>query len=161
MTLYSHNNSYPKPLPNRIRLPNGFTRTDSSTFTEEELVSAGYSGPYTYPPSDPLTEKVEWVGVGFTVRPYNEQEIESQWSVIRAQRDTLLRESDYTQVSDYNFEITNITEWQTYRQELRDITIQPNPFEITWPTMPYNPPEEVLIIETTEESPVVSDGTGI
>ena len=46
----------------------------------------------------------------------------------------------------------------TLYQELRDITIQPNPFEIIWPTMPYDPPEEVLINETMEESPVVSDG---
>ena len=141
MALYSHNNSYPKPLPNRIRLPNGFTKTDSSTFTEDELTSAGYSGPYTYPSFDPLTEKIEWVGNGFTVRLYNEQEIESQWSVIREQRDELLKESDYTQVSDYNFGITNTTEWQTYRQELRDITSQSNPFNITWPTISSSSPE--------------------
>jgi len=27
-------------------------------------------------------------------------------------------------------------EWETYRQELRDITDQPDPFNINWPTPP-------------------------
>jgi hypothetical protein len=40
MTLYSHKNQYPQPIPNRIRLPDGFTRTDSSTFTPEELTAS-------------------------------------------------------------------------------------------------------------------------
>ena len=40
--LYSLNRGYPEELPFRIRLPNGFTRTDSSTFTQEELNLVGY-----------------------------------------------------------------------------------------------------------------------
>ena len=165
MALYSYKNQYPKPLPNRIRLPNGFTRTDVSTFTEEEIISAGYAGPYTYPSHDPTTEKIEWVGVGFTVRPHNDQEIENQWTAIRNQRDNLLKESDYTQVSDYNFEITNAEEWKSYRQELRDITLQSNPFDITWPIMSYNQPEEVIDIgdgsgTSVEEVIDIADGSG-
>ena len=42
MNLYSFNGSEPKPLPNRIVLPDGQTRTDNSTFSELELASAGY-----------------------------------------------------------------------------------------------------------------------
>ena len=134
--LYSYKNQYPKSLPNRIRLPNGFTRTDASTFTEEEIVSAGYSGPYTYPSYNPTVEKMEWNETEFTVRPYNDQEIANQWTVIRKQRDTFLIESDYTQVGDYDFGDTNVEEWKTYRQELRNITSQSNPFDITWPINP-------------------------
>jgi len=165
MALYSYKNQHPKPLPNRIRLPNGFTRTDVSTFTEEEIISAGYAGPYTYPSYDSTIEKMEWVGDGFTARPYNDQEIENQWSVIRNQRDNVLKESDYTQVSDYNFEITNTEEWKSYRQELRDITSQSNPFGITWPIMPSNEPEEVIDIgdgsgTSVEEVIDIADGSG-
>lgn len=40
--LYSYQNAFPKQLPFRIRLPNGFTRTDPNTFTEEEILLAGF-----------------------------------------------------------------------------------------------------------------------
>jgi hypothetical protein len=40
--LYSYKNQYPKPLPFRIVLPDGRTRTDPSTFTEQEILQAGY-----------------------------------------------------------------------------------------------------------------------
>lgn len=40
--LYSYNGQYPKPIPFRIVLSNGNTRTDSSSFTPEEVADAGY-----------------------------------------------------------------------------------------------------------------------
>lgn len=40
--LYSLNGNFPQPLPFRIRLPDGSTRTDPSSFTSEEITSAGY-----------------------------------------------------------------------------------------------------------------------
>lgn len=40
--LYSHNSQYPRPIPFRIRLSNGQTRTDPTTFTEQEIADAGY-----------------------------------------------------------------------------------------------------------------------
>jgi hypothetical protein len=40
--LYSHNGAYPAPLPNRIILSDGRSRTDPSTFTKEEIDDAGY-----------------------------------------------------------------------------------------------------------------------
>jgi hypothetical protein len=42
MTLYSKNGEEPQTLPHRIILSNGKTRTDSSSFTEDELLEAGY-----------------------------------------------------------------------------------------------------------------------
>jgi len=67
MILYSFKGQEPKPLPHRIKLPNGFTRTDSSTFTEIEIAEAGFSGPYSLPDYDPLTQKVVWVGGDYEV----------------------------------------------------------------------------------------------
>jgi hypothetical protein len=40
--LYSFKDTYPRELPFRIRMANGFTRTDPKTFTVEEIESAGF-----------------------------------------------------------------------------------------------------------------------
>jgi hypothetical protein len=137
MTLYSHKNQYPQPIPNRIRLPNGFTRTDSSTFTPEELTAAEYTGPYTLPEYDSKTETFDWTGTEFVVRPYNSQEIEDQWKIIREKRDQLLKDSDWTQITDYPFEIPNVEQWTEYRQTLRDLPeTESNPFDIQFPPQP-------------------------
>lgn len=68
MTLYSLHGARPEPLPFRITLPNGFTRTDVSTFTEEEILAAGYTGPYDEPAHDTDTEYLYWVGDKFVVK---------------------------------------------------------------------------------------------
>jgi hypothetical protein len=43
----------------------------------------------------------------------------------------LIKDSDWTQLADTPVDKTS---WATYRQELRDITAQPDPFNITRPT---------------------------
>jgi len=67
MSLYSFNNSRPAPLPFRIRLPNGRTRTDPSSFTAEEIAAAGLTGPYEEPPYNPTTQQLLWVGGSYVV----------------------------------------------------------------------------------------------
>jgi len=59
---------------------------------------------------------------------------DTQWVVVRNQRDQLLAASDWTQLPDVTIETKSA--WATYRQQLRDITNQPDPFNITWPTSP-------------------------
>jgi len=59
--LYSIRNQRPAPLPFRIRLSNGFTRTEPASFTAEEIADAGYVGPYTEPAYDAATEQLLWV----------------------------------------------------------------------------------------------------
>jgi len=56
--------------------------------------------------------------------------VDTQWAVIRNQRNQMLKDTDWTQVADAP--VDNLT-WAIYRQELRDITTQANPFNITWP----------------------------
>ena len=59
------------------------------------------------------------------------QEMSAQ---VRAQRDSLLAQSDWTQVADAP---VDKTAWATYRQGLRDITAQAGfPWSVTWPTKP-------------------------
>ncbi len=60
--------------------------------------------------------------------------IENKWIEIRDQRTQLLQESDWTQLGDIPQSVRD--SWTTYRQQLRDITNQSNPFSIVWPTKP-------------------------
>jgi hypothetical protein len=62
--------------------------------------------------------------------------IEIKWEEIRETRNTLLSECDWTQFQDSPITGSKLTEWQTYRQSLRDVTNQENPYNITWPTKP-------------------------
>lgn len=59
---------------------------------------------------------------------------ETQWTLVRDQRNTLLEESDWTQLPDV--ELSKKTAWAEYRQSLRDVTKQLDPFTIQWPTKP-------------------------
>lgn len=67
MMLYSYNGQQPAPLPFRITLPNGFTRTDPTTFTEDELSLAGFTGPYTEPSYDLETQGLMWTGTAYEI----------------------------------------------------------------------------------------------
>jgi hypothetical protein len=79
-------------------------------------------------------------GVAYTVRvvtnsdEYNAQRTTDEWTEVRSLRDTYLQESDWTQLPDVNN--VDKTAWATYRQQLRDITTQADPFNITWPSTP-------------------------
>lgn len=61
---------------------------------------------------------------------------ETEWINVRQQRDKKLLNSDWTQVSDNALTTQKKQEWITYRQALRDITNQPDPFTIEWPIKP-------------------------
>ena len=53
---------------------------------------------------------------------------------VRSRRDTLLAESDWTQVADAP---VDQVAWATYRQSLRDVPQQAGfPYNVTWPTEP-------------------------
>ena len=56
------------------------------------------------------------------------------WAEIREKRDTLLTETDW--VSGDDVPTAHKTKWNTYRQALRDVTSQSDPYNITWPTEP-------------------------
>jgi len=63
-----------------------------------------------------------------------QNKILGEWSVIRQIRDQRLSDSDWTQLNDVN--LANQAAWAEYRQALRDITQQTDPFNIVWPTRP-------------------------
>lgn len=56
---------------------------------------------------------------------------------LRHYRDTLLRESDWTQFTDSPLSESKKTEWKTYRQNLRDLPVtESDPENATFPTKP-------------------------
>jgi hypothetical protein len=67
----------------------------------------------------------------FTLEPLP---AETVWPVIRARRDALLAPTDWTQLPDVP--LATKAAWAEYRQALRDVTTQPDPTNIVWPTPP-------------------------
>ena len=86
-------------------------------------------------PVDPYLED----GAAYSVRvePLTQAEIdeltEQQWIAVRADRNTRLSLCDWLMLSD---QPAASDAWVTYRQALRDITQQADPFNITWPAPP-------------------------
>lgn len=72
-----------------------------------------------------------------------DNEIKAAWDDIRTRRNILLLESDWTQLSDSPLSVELKEQWMMYRQELRDITNQSNPFNIVWPIEPPSAPRIV------------------
>lgn len=60
----------------------------------------------------------------------------AQWANIRSTRNQLLVESDWSGLTDCTLPDEKKADWVSYRQALRDITTQTDPFNITWPTKP-------------------------
>ena len=76
--------------------------------------------------------KVYTVKVESTTSDEQTALINSEWVNIRSQRNFKLKDTDWRASSD----LTMSDAWKTYRQALRDITTQADPYNITWPTEP-------------------------
>ena len=63
MILYSLRGQYPQPLPDRIILSNGFSRTGGN-YTPEDIADAGYFA-VEIPSYDPNTHQLNWNGTEF------------------------------------------------------------------------------------------------
>ena len=149
--MYSIKGNYPiETLPHRIRLSDGSTRTDSSTFTADELSSAGITTVSDPPDYNSDTHKLTWdtTDIEWEVVALTQEEIDNlisiAWQSIREERDTLLSELD-ERVSRYQSEVRigittttdNISDLDTYAQSLRDIpSTYSNPNDVQWPDRP-------------------------
>jgi hypothetical protein len=146
MNLYTKNGSQPIELPNRIRFSDGTTRTDSSTYTSEEIVAAGYVLVDDKPTIDPATQVVEWDGV-WVIRDLPEEiedseevRLKNSEDTVRRLRNTMLNEIAWRierSLSQTRLGITpteDIADLDNFAQELRDITKQEGfPDDVTWP----------------------------
>lgn len=144
---YSINGEYPvDTLPNRIRLSDGSTRTDSSTFTTSELTSAGIVTTTNPPSYNSDTHKLTWDGsnwqtVGLTTAQL--LEITNQkWINVRNKRNELLDFADKLVIRQQGqtrlgaSTVHTLTELDEYMQTLRNIP-QNNldPDDIIWPQL--------------------------
>ena len=148
MPLYSYKTEYPTTeIPERIRLSNGSTRTDSSTFTSDELVDAGYVEVSNPPDFNQETHKVIWNGTEWQTISLTEYEISvrnvKRWQEIRETRDAKIKEIEWRIMRNLSetrqgLDTTdNIADLDSYIQKLRDITSSTtNPLEVSWPSKP-------------------------
>ena len=58
--------------------------------------------------------------------------INQQWANVRFERDRKLQDTDWRASSD----LTLSDDWKSYRQALRDVPTQSDPYNIAWPTEP-------------------------
>lgn len=138
MTLYTLRGSYPTTLPNRISLSNGMTRTDSSTFTLDEIADAGYTE-VSDPPSFSFPDVLEWTGTEWLVRGPNDNEIALKWQQIKDRCVQLLEATDYKIIKSVETGLPVDPVVISYRQTLRDIYNNVgdlNPWNIEWPQLP-------------------------
>ena len=144
--LYSYKGQYPTSLPERIRFSDGSTRTDSSTFTNEELTDAEYVAAGDSPSYDSDTQKVIWNGSSWEVVSLTLSERVSRvaelWAEVRENRDEKIKEVEWRVMRNMSetrqgVDTTdNITDLDKYIQALRDITSSTtNPLEVVWPTL--------------------------
>lgn len=146
MSLYSLNGAYPTPLPNKILLSDGTTKTDSTTFTEADLADAGYVE-VSDPPAVTYPNILTWDGSNWGNRPPNTNETLIKIQRLKDLAEQRLRESDFRVIKAYENNTTLDTAWMTYRQDLRDfynnISYEVDPWTATFPTLSIDVVDEV------------------
>lgn len=92
--LYSYQGNYPQALPFRIRLSNGSTRTDPSTFTSFEIADAGY---IEVPDEPNITsnQALSWdsQNIEWNIRDKTEQELQNELNNAKQDRLMYITES--------------------------------------------------------------------
>jgi hypothetical protein len=157
--LYSYQGQEPQPLPSTITLSNGISRTDISSYTDEEILDAGFTGPYVLPEYDREYQRLLWNSetLSFVLEDISDEEL---WQKIRERRNNLLAESDWIMICDIpGDKDINLPEWTLYRHKLRNLPeTTSNPKEIIWPLKPneteilsFNPP----VLETSLRERVI------
>lgn len=135
---FSSGGAEPILLP-EITLPDGSSRTNPESYTSEELESIGFTGPYRKPNYESDTHFLEWDSstLRYNVTEIPAKTIEQKWAEVRAKRDQLLKESDWSMGVDVPGSV-NKHEWRLYRQRLRDVTdTAVDPDLIVWPIDPH------------------------
>lgn len=156
--LYSLNGREPQPLPNEIKLSSGFTRTNSSTFTEAELSDAGWTGPYTKPEYDTDSHTIKWDSANLEfvlteVEPWDEMTHDRIWNGVEQKyeitrksdeeilnglkdvRNQVLADCDWTQLPDCQLSAIEIQAYKNFRQTLRDMFVNYVDYEsVVWPS---------------------------
>lgn len=129
------NTSFPKKLTDELLIEYGMYRVKSATQPEVDEITQQLV-------QDTLPKLLndEWI-IGWTIIDKDQDQInketQAKAEAVRSQRNSLLLQSDWTQLADAPLTADQKTAWANYRQELRDITDQANfPLNINWPIEP-------------------------
>lgn len=121
-----------------------------SDLTEDDTLPFGYS-PYEFADkpelgtfevaeeASPIRVEGGWAQL-WTVREMTDNEkssvISGEWFSVRSSRNSKLADCDWTQLPDAPLTNVQTAAWATYRQALRNVTDQADPFNIVWPASP-------------------------
>ena len=83
---------------------------------------------------DPDYGRPFWEVIGMSKSEAENIRTNFQWHRVREEREIKLKATDWVSGADVPQAIKDL--WFPYRQALRDITTQSDPFNITWPTEP-------------------------
>ena len=85
------------------------------------------------------------------------------WELIRRKRDQLIAETDWRATRSVVEKRRLHPAWAVYQQALRDITLQPDPANITWPELPTAPtfadqdPDQYPVLEGNAKFELFTD----
>lgn len=124
-----------------VSFPREVSDAELATFNVFPVVTKPYpSVDYTKNVSDSVENSGGVWRQVWVITEASEQEkaerVADAWSAVRAQRDRKLAESDWTQLPDVPLTEEQKAAWQVYRADLRNVTSQPDPFNINWPQVP-------------------------
>jgi hypothetical protein len=139
--------TYPYPITqliseyNNVSFPSTLTDELLQTFDVYSVQETPYTLDYTknYEEGVPQLSGSVYIQT-WIITDSSEDEIntkiDEKWGEVREMRNLLLQQSDWTQFQDSPITGSKLIEWQTYRQQLRELTSQTNPFNLSWPTRP-------------------------
>ena len=141
MALYSYKGAWPTRLPNRLKFEDGFTKTDKTTFTAEDIAAAGWIE-VEDPPVVDYPNRLDWDPETFewSVREPNGAEVTFKWQEIKDECERRLAETDYKVIKAVETGEPLDPIMTQYRQELRDLYNNVNgvdPWTIVYPVPQY------------------------
>ena len=69
-------------------------------------------------------------------KPSDARILSSKWESVRARRNNLLEQSDWVVTKAFETGVPVNDDWKIYRQALRDVPLQSDVDNISWPTPP-------------------------
>jgi hypothetical protein len=121
-----------------VDVPDSMIRIQLDAETQDFIVGAFIDTAFYIAEGTPVAmpeKPSEYHSFDYTTKQWvDRRTTETEWPLIRKRRNQLLQTSDWTQLPDVPLGTKEA--WAAYRQSLRDLTDQPDPFNITWPTQP-------------------------
>lgn len=144
--MFRYDNGQFRVIPPATVVLDGFRR-NFAELTREQQDGLGYNEAVPVRRDPFTTYQTQWVKgedliyreeiVTATVN--EETRAAHEAGVVRAERNRLLRDSDWTQLADSTLDETGMVLWQAYRQALRDVPQQAGfPLAVDWPIRPEN-----------------------